>query len=534
MIFKNNDEKFKKMHTVEDTDSFWDISNITPPMNSTKKQGIYFDKTSEQTVLVTEETEDSTAVNTERINSIKNNSEKLFSYKPDNCLIKNINIYSWPSKYSFYERFRLDAQKYFNLKHPEVQPVSYFSYMPGYIQMSLKQRKWYFYWRDCVRNKKYLETDSSYILLYIYEIINLPELISAEEGIELLIDIWEKYRKSYTKLDKFMSEWVLDYCVVNQVAFPFERISLFYDGVLEASSFKQFYINCRSDRIYCNLLFEKLSSYNWRKSKYINDKNREVFEKHIREAFYYSVDKYAKFDGRFDEDNGRVTEKKIMRDSFSGALCVYNVKRKIEIEYFDLSRENELNFIVTDMVRYCENKVRAYLGIRPRLSTPNLTEQQKNIINEYFDEHLPSLYVEPKKKRNADYEIEVEVERPFEVSFEKAREIEERSCEVTGRLIVDDDIEEYVLKEVEEKSDIKSIENETLDVAKQALIYVVMNDMTSFTKLAEECYMMNETLAECVNELCFEILGDVGIEEIDGRYKIISDYEQEIREWLKL
>ena len=127
MIFKNNDEKFKKMHTVEDTDSFWDISNITPPMNSTKKQGIYFDKTSEQTVLVTEETEDSTAVNTERINSIKNNSEKLFSYKPDNCLIKNINIYSWPSKYSFYERFRLDAQKYFNLKHPEVQPVSYFS-----------------------------------------------------------------------------------------------------------------------------------------------------------------------------------------------------------------------------------------------------------------------------------------------------------------------------------------------------------------------------------------------------------------------
>ena len=534
MIFKNNDEKLKKMHTVDDTDRFWDISNITPPI---KKQGVYFDKTSEQTVIVFDDEKEVKGISAQPINYPKNKTELIFSYNPNNPLLKNINVYSWPSKYSFYERFRLDAQKYFNLKHPEVQPVSYFSYMPGYIQMSLKQRKWYFYWRDCIRNKKYLETDSSYILLYIYEIINLPELIPAKNGIELLCDIWEKYRKSYTKLDRFMSEWVLDYCIVNQVELPFKRISTFYDAVLETASFKQFYINCRSENIYSDLLFEKLSNYRWRKSKYINDQNRGLFEEHIRSAFIYSVERYAKLDGRFDKNNGRVCEKKIIRDSFSGALCVYNVKRKIEIEYYDLSKETELMFIVTDMVRYCENRVRAHLGIRPRLSTPNLTEQQKNIIDEYFDKHLPSaVYSEKKRKNDSDYEITVEPIKPFEVSFDLAREIEKSSWDITGRLVVDDYIEEEDIPEEHEveKSGLKSIENETLDVARQALVYVMKNDMASFERLAEECYMMNETLAECVNELCYEILGDVGIEEIDGRYKVISDYEQEIKEWLKL
>ena len=533
MIFKNNDEKLKKMHTVDDTDRFWDITNITPPI---KKQGVYYDKINEQTVLISDDKEGVKGSVSQPISYPENISEKLFSYKPNSCLIKNINVYSWQRQYSFYERFRLDARKYFNLKHPEVQPVSYFSYMPGYIQMSLKQRKWYFYWRDCVRNKKYPETDSSYILLYVYEIINLPELIPANEGIELLCDIWEKYRKSYTKLDRFMSEWVFDYCIVNQVELPFERIRSFYDAVIETASFKQFYINCNDDNIYADLLFEKLSSYNWRKSKYLNDQNRELFEKHIRSAFIYSIDRFAKIDGRFDKDNGRVCLKKIVRDSFSGALCVYNVKKKIEIEYFDLSKETELLFIVTDMVRYCENRVRAHLGIRPKLSTPNLTEQQKNIINEYFDEYLPSLnYSETKKKNDVDYEITVEPDKPFEVSFEKAREIEKSSWDITDRLIVDDYIEEDIPDNSEDsKSEIKSIENETLDVARQALIYVVKNDMISFAKLAEECYMLNETLAECVNELCYEILGDVGIEELDGRYKVISDYEQEIKEWLKL
>ncbi len=58
--------------------------------------------------------------------------------------------------------------------------------------------------------------------------------------------------------------------------------------------------------------------------------------------------------------------------------------------------------------------------------------------------------------------------------------------------------------------------------------------MQSFGRIADESFMLPETLAECVNELCFEIIGDIGIEEIEGEYRIIPDYEQEIKKWLNL
>ena len=64
------------------------------------------------------------------------------------------------------------------------------------------------------------------------------------------------------------------------------------------------------------------------------------------------------------------------------------------------------------------------------------------------------------------------------------------------------------------------------------MICIVNDDVAGFNRIAEECYMLPDTLAECVNELCFEFLGDIGIEEKNGGYAVISDYEQEIRQWL--
>ena len=55
---------------------------------------------------------------------------------------------------------------------------------------------------------------------------------------------------------------------------------------------------------------------------------------------------------------------------------------------------------------------------------------------------------------------------------------------------------------------------------------------TGGTKKAGE--ILANDIAECVNELCFEVLGDIGIEERDGKYVVIPEYEQEIRQWLNL
>ena len=528
MIFKNEDERKLRRSKIEETDMFWDIGEITPPTKKTFDTKV---EKAPEAILVVDGKNDSYVPMSEPIKKMSEEPKILSKYSPENTFIEKVTIYSWPTKYTFYERFRVDAEKYYNLKREETLPVKYFSYMPSYIQMSIRQREWYFYWRDCVRNKKYIQTDSSYILLYIYEIINLPHIISAEKGLQLICDIWENYRKSYTKLDKFLSEWVCDYCLINGLDAPLDRISAFYTEVVESAAFKQFYYSEKDEDRFALLLIEELSSYKWRKSKYIDENNYKTFYEHIRGGMFYAVKKMALSDGRFDLNNGRFVKKNIVRDAFSGAVCSYQSKRKISVDYFEIENVRELAFIVTDMVRYCENRIRAYLGIRARLGVQNLNEEQKIILNEYFDKNLPCVYYERKAREKVEI-ITEEKRKPFEVSFEKAKKIEEVSWQLTDRLVDYEEDEEETVENTDNNSTDTSLESEALDIAKAAISCIAKGDNKGFMKIAEESYMLPETLAEVVNELCFELLGDIGIEEKDGEYVLIPDYEEEIREWL--
>ncbi len=541
MIFKNGDEKLKKRITLSENDVFWELSDITPPKkNDVKKQQMK----DTETAVVSSNEKWREALSESIPKREEYNSKLLRSYYPQNSLLQEVDVYSWHSKYTFYERFCVDAHRFYDVENDDAEYVKYFSYMPSYIQMSERQRKWYFYWRTNVRRGIYLPTDSSYVMLLVYEIINLPDLIDAQEGIELLCEIWKNYRKSYTKLDKYMSEWVCDYCLINRLELPYEKISSFIYDAVDLCALKQFYIPAaNSDDSYAALLFARANTHKWWKSKYITDQNRRVFEKYVREGFLYTVRRLAASDGRFDGSQGaRLVEKKAVRDSFSGALCAYDVKRRIEVSYLDLGNIGGLGFIVTDLVRYSENRVRAHFGIRARLGVQNLTEQQKSAVDEYFDYNLPAMIPQSKIRIAPDYDDHEEV-REFSVNFDKAKEIEKTSWQTTDKLTDDlyDELDDEICtaesisedKDGDKKQDV-SVESEMLEFARKGLMYIAQDEYQDFLKLADESYMLPETLAQCVNELCYEILGDVGVEEKDGRYVLISDYEQEIKEWLKL
>ena len=542
MIFKNQDHKIKNRSKIDEADSFWNVECIVPPIKAKKPVPPTYDSTA---VLISDGNSDDRPMG-EALKGSGYSSEVLLEYKPDSPLISSVEICSWPSKYSFYEGFKADAERFFDVEGERAEPIKYFSYMPTYAQMDRRQRAWYFYWRHCLRKGEYLETDSSYILLYIYEIINLPDRIPPEKGLELLCDVWERYRKSYTKLDKFLAEWVCDYCLINRLRPPYERLSAFYDDVVFSSRLKQIYIRCESDDGYAELLLEKLNTHRWQTGKYITPENKPLFAEHIRRGFVSAVKAISVFDGRFDGGSGRLAEKKTIRDSFSGALCAYVSKRKINVTYFEADNRGEMGFIVTDMVRYCENRVRAYLGIKGRLTVQNLTEEHKKAIDLYFDKHLPCEYTERRYENRGGgdetYVVRVEERRPFSVSIEKAKEIESDSWRITDRLVEDmyDDADDVIAVSAQNGGDDSentaenTPEGSTLDVAREGLICIARGDMAGFAAIAEECYMLTDTLAECVNELCYEITGDIGIEEINGGYRLISEYEQEIKQWLKL
>lgn len=453
------------------------------------------------------------------------------SYKPDNPLITNVNVWLWPSKFTFYERFRSDAERNFSRCYGECQHIKFFSYMPQYIQLDPKQYDWYFWWRDNVRRKVYLPTDFSYILLYIYEIINLPDLVPAEQGIELMCDVWLAYRETYKKMDRNLIEWICDYCLINKLPPPFGKFTdeIMNEIILQAS-FKEFFIKFSDDSApYYSMLMQTSSNYEWTKSKYVNDENREMFEKYITEAFHYAAKRYIKDD--------HMTDAKITRDAFSGSLCAYNVKRRIDIEYKTFTRSAELRLIVSDIIKYAENKVRAMIGIKGRLSAPNLTNEIMDTLEEYFVQFKPVKNKTSSEEEN-EYSHLYEA-RSSEFSASNALEIEKQSWNITNALVdafepAKTQNDGLVVKPEKETVVASDPEPEAATDEKTDILYalkcIYYDDRDKFAELLEKNNMLEDSMIECINEYVYDIIGDIAVEAGDGWYIIISDYITEVEE----
>lgn len=465
--------------------------------------------------------------------------EPLFSYSPKrNPLIESVTVRLWPAKYSFYEQFRSYAVKYFDREGKECQREPFFSFTPQYVQMSRRQLDYYFYFRSKIRRGEYLKADYSYILLLIYEIINVPDLLPPENGLDMLVFIWESYRKDFPKLDRHLSEWVCDYCLIHKLDGRYIPHSLSSEAA-RSCSLKEFYVALDASECspYASALFSYASLYNYRNSKFITDENRDLFDTHIKASFLYAFTKAEKEQLTVFAPIGKVamTPVKVTRDAFVGALCAYNVKRRIEVSYLSVSRSAELRYAVTDAIKFAENNVRAMLGIRSRFHTPNLALPLRHAIEEYFLPYKKELKKEQVKEASLpEYDVLYEP-ISHELSLSDAKNIEEHSW-VTTELLTDG-IEEYALEE-EETAPIQEVQNESNDNGgddeiSKALIYLINNDKQGFTELSHKMGILPDALCEAVNDRLYDTLGDIAVEHGDNGFNIVVDYMEEINQWLK-
>ena len=360
--------------------------------------------------------------------------EPYLVYEPDSSIIKRVSVSKWQTRYNFYEKFASDAARLWNRTSGECDNVPFFSYIPQYNQLSYTQLKWYLCWREKVRNGVYPRCDYSYILLYIYEILNSPDLIEPARGLEKLCDIWLAYRGAYQRIDSYLGEWVCDYCLINQLPCPHNRLEPIIKSVITASSFKEFYMDTPASCEGAANILAFSSNYDWRSSRYVTPETLPVFSRHINRAFEKIYSELLSDDGMITNASPAV----ITRDAYSGALCVYDRKRSIKVEYISYTRSTKFRFIVTDIIKYCENRVRMALGIKARLKVENLTDELRACLDEYFDRELPAKQKKPKAKTadEAAREAELEYERLYEpvggeLSLENALAIERDSWSTT-------------------------------------------------------------------------------------------------------
>lgn len=147
------------------------------------------------------------------------------------------------------------------------------SYFPNYQMMSYKQLRTYFTWRTRVRQGVVEKTALSYVYLYVYELITNIGVENPLAGLEQLMWFWQEYRELDSSLDNHIPAWIKDYHIYYDLPHTFtefvEGVGMeeYYPGLAEQENrFEQ----------YCSI-----ASYDIRKSGFVSEETLPLFRESV-------------------------------------------------------------------------------------------------------------------------------------------------------------------------------------------------------------------------------------------------------------
>ncbi|MCQ2425918.1 MAG: TerB N-terminal domain-containing protein [Lachnospiraceae bacterium] len=485
----------------------------------------------------------------------------LLEYLPeDNPLLVKVSVYPWHSGTPYFGDFHAEVDRYLTGEPEETDYVPFFGYMPLPHTLEPAQKNYYLWFRDRVNAGEYPEADFSYLLLYTYEILILPDRIPPEEGIRRLSGMWGHYRERFPRLDAYLTEWVTDYCLIHRVSPDLTALSAALPEITRRSSLREFWLGLekKDGDPLSSALYRYGSNYNWETSKYCDETTRPAFEKHMEAAFRFAFSRAGR------DGSGRLRLKqmfhtRVIRETYLGAPCEYSVRRRLEIEYYSCTRSAELRFAVTDAVRYIENQIRALLGVKSRYRVAGLDPTLKEGID---------LYFAPFRKRKAEEEAEKRREAREETrspinealyealstgfSEEEAKKIEENAWDTTERLVdafsgePDRDAFPAEIASVPFPGEETLPEAETAEEEEAApppadgnpvragFEALLAGENGRLNAIAKNANLLPDTLIEKMNLAAFDYLGDIAVEpDGDTGWRLIEDYKEEISGWMR-
>lgn len=359
------------------------------------------------------------------------------SYSPRHPFLHHVDILAWPSSYTFYERFRADAVSFFSREGREVPYADFVSYVPQYSMMTSAQLGYYFWWRSCLRGGRLIKASRSYVLLFLYEVINLPDLILPEEGIELLCRVIIGYAETVVGIRNSVVPWLRDYCLIHGVSLPEKYMRDIASFAGRYSALPEFFVcyDTETGKPDPLSLASALSHYSWQDSKYMTPAGRGTYERYMPGAILAAMEAW---DGAEALSERQGTERYIA-ESYSGAVCSSEVKCRLRIDYTRAADSEEAD-AVTAAVKYAENQVRRLLGIKSRFKISSLPEGMREAVDAYF---APVLAREESSRRRSKKAAVSDVSPEYEhfyapesrgMSFDRALEIERSSWRMTERL----------------------------------------------------------------------------------------------------
>lgn len=466
------------------------------------------------------------------------------SYAPANSLIHRVEVYAWNSDYRYFDRFIRDAEDFAARPAPQERPnkAPFFSFFPQYAQMNRAHTAWYLWWREQVREGQYPDTDYAYILLYLFELINLPvQEDAAGETARQMARVWMAYRKRAPKLDHYMCEWLCDYCLIHRQPVPGDLVAPALEDILQLSRMKEFYLSAtvtggEQDTAGARILLTHCCQYDYHKSKFAGGEHAALFDRIIPGAVAHAMPLLLGQEGQ--PPLITLQDSIVTRDAYTGALCAYQNKRRITVAYTSFSRSHDLRFLVGDMVKHIENRLRKYIGVRSRLSVMSLPTAVRDALDAYLDPLLPEATATPPPKKQAPrpaweslYDLPAKM-----VSAEEAARIEAASWETT-RILTEafggaDEQDEAPPAAPEPVPEAPPETGESVELAPELVEFLrlaLADDTAGQRELAGRLHTLPDALADRLNEWAVEgELGDVILEDTGAGYAVIEDYRDHL------
>ena len=379
---------------------------------------------------------------TTEIAEITERTNRNYAYTMDGGVFVGCKIEEWSKGFTLFGDFLRDAKKYYRKTCINANYIYFFSYRPMYRELSHEQLCWYLFWRSRIREGTYLKTGLSYIFLYLYEQINLSDIIGCEKVYANMIRIWKNYRTEFPRIDKYIAEWLIDFSFINKIKINLDDIEDILPEIINIVTIPEVYLHDDFFRNKNNveMIIKNLSVYDYQKSKFYNEKNTELFDYHIT-RIVNSVLSGPEFEGIIKKETDEGVKIRTTRESFMGAVCVYDHKKRITIEYKNLYKNFSIRQFITDTVRYAENILRDYLNIKSKLTVAAYPEQLKKLIDEYKTRYLtavktPKITVKTKgRKKDGDGDEEIPEPVEFNPNIQAAAEIEKSSWDTTMTLV---------------------------------------------------------------------------------------------------
>jgi hypothetical protein len=320
--------------------------------------------------------------------------------------------------------FITEAKKHVNRTEKPCDSVPFMQYWPTYSAMNKAQQQYYFYWRTQLRQGVRLPADTSYLFVYIYEVINMVGFDNPRDAFDHLVEFWGYYRKLVPKLDNYLPDWIADFIVIHNL--PIDPLK-WYGRIAKLGSLgdedlliEAWLQSGDSLDVLSNDIIFRIADYDPTMSKFYKKQANIVNLDDAYKKGIEAVDEYVKAaTGKplFELYQSSRT-RNIRRRPFASAVHEYT-DNTIQIATVHFWYGNEaLGDALKNIVKHTENIVREQNDYRYKLRDIDLDPKWKNAIETAFN------VAHPKRK--------------IEIDLSDVAQLQKESETIRQRLTVDD------------------------------------------------------------------------------------------------